>query len=544
MLRYIMAVTDEEKRATFKSRFEVYNDEGYLDKYTSNDKLLKDVLDDLHTTQNFAVLEGKRAIATVRLLTYNHKIEKEKGWDLGLWMGQIYNLNEFKNRNISVAELPRSTIVKEYRGRPIMTRLWNKALRHASLLGTHHIIATALLDSTNDAEAWMSYQIMTAMGHLHTELQVTTKKQINGKNNSLIKCLCSQHNMRNNKPSKEDIEKFKLPYSINIYLRLGAKIIGEPVYFNEVNRYIIPLLLELKPNNLNQMKSHLIKKKQRRYVSWSTDSKTQTLVHLNFGDCEQGNTINLRLIHEMRDVFEEIKTFSKNQKDQTVVLLSPTPKKNTNTSSKPETRRSLGFDIDEVLKNDRTISHEDILVYTEHAHELVRAINDMASEPSSSLIIIGISNKELYGFSLEFYCGVCDFIFASQSSLYGLPEISLGITPGLGGLIYLERYLNSQRVRYLAFGNIIDAQKAVEWGLAIDVFPDETILENATRFSRKLINKSSYILNQHKQMLSPYTVTKEQSLQLQHQFYEAINREESVNLIKRYRKIKKKSINR
>lgn len=77
-----------------------------------------------------------------------------------------------------------------------------------------------------------------------------------------------------------------------------------------------------------------------------------------------------------------------------------------------------------------------------------------------------------------------DFIYASETANFGLPEITLGIIPGFGGTQRLARRIGMSRAKELIFsGKMISAQDAYNMGLVNKVvLPDqlmETVLKTA-----------------------------------------------------------------
>ncbi len=87
------------------------------------------------------------------------------------------------------------------------------------------------------------------------------------------------------------------------------------------------------------------------------------------------------------------------------------------------------------------------------------------------------------GFALGGGCELalaCDFIYASENARFGLPEVSLGILPGFGGTQRLTRLVGRARAKELIFtGDMIDAARAKEIGLVLDVVPLAQLLPHA-----------------------------------------------------------------
>ncbi len=74
----------------------------------------------------------------------------------------------------------------------------------------------------------------------------------------------------------------------------------------------------------------------------------------------------------------------------------------------------------------------------------------------------------------------CDMIVASDTALFGQPEITLGIIPGGGGSQRLARVLGKQRaMEYVLTGRRFDADMALEFGLVNKVVKKGRWLEEA-----------------------------------------------------------------
>jgi enoyl-CoA hydratase len=84
------------------------------------------------------------------------------------------------------------------------------------------------------------------------------------------------------------------------------------------------------------------------------------------------------------------------------------------------------------------------------------------------------------GFALGGGCELalcCDFIYASRSAKFGLPEVGLGVIPGLGGTQRLPRRVGLARASELLFtGAVIDADEALRIGLVNAVLEPAALL--------------------------------------------------------------------
>src|SRR5882757_2409558 len=73
---------------------------------------------------------------------------------------------------------------------------------------------------------------------------------------------------------------------------------------------------------------------------------------------------------------------------------------------------------------------------------------------------------QVLGSGLEM-AAFCGRIVAAPDSVFGLPELSLGLLPGAGGTVSVTRRIGRWRTAYLVLSGLsIDADTAVTWGLA------------------------------------------------------------------------------
>lgn len=84
------------------------------------------------------------------------------------------------------------------------------------------------------------------------------------------------------------------------------------------------------------------------------------------------------------------------------------------------------------------------------------------------------------------------FRIASENAKMGLPETSLGLIPGYGGTQRLPQLVGKGRaMEMIMTAGMINAQKALEYGLVNHVVPLEDLLDKAIEIARKIGNNSS-----------------------------------------------------
>lgn len=97
------------------------------------------------------------------------------------------------------------------------------------------------------------------------------------------------------------------------------------------------------------------------------------------------------------------------------------------------------------------------------------------------------------GFALGGGCEIalaCDFIYASETATFGLPEINLGIMPGFGGTQRLPRSIPVNMARELIYtGKYISANAALEAGLVNLCLPSDGLMDGTYKVARQIATK-------------------------------------------------------
>jgi enoyl-CoA hydratase/carnithine racemase len=109
---------------------------------------------------------------------------------------------------------------------------------------------------------------------------------------------------------------------------------------------------------------------------------------------------------------------------------------------------------------------------------------------SSAIPMIAAVN----GFALGGGCELamaCHIRIASESAIFGQPEINLGIVPGWGGCHRLPRLIGESRaLEWLLTGRMVNAQEALEAGLVSKIVPDAELANSARELAGTLAGKA------------------------------------------------------
>ena len=105
---------------------------------------------------------------------------------------------------------------------------------------------------------------------------------------------------------------------------------------------------------------------------------------------------------------------------------------------------------------------------------------------------------------------MCDFIIASETARFALPEITLGIMPGAGGTQRLPRYIGKAKAMDLILtGRMMDAVEAERCGLVARLVAPDRLLDEALAAASKIAANSQPIV-----MMAKETVNRAQETSL------------------------------
>lgn len=111
----------------------------------------------------------------------------------------------------------------------------------------------------------------------------------------------------------------------------------------------------------------------------------------------------------------------------------------------------------------------------------------MRLENTHKLVIAAI-NGHAVGGGLEIALA-CDIRIAKRGpGMLGLPEINLGLLPGMGGTQRLPRIIGKTKaLELLATGRTISVDEALEIGLVSHVFDEENFFDKVTEYARQFV---------------------------------------------------------
>ncbi|MFL5247154.1 MAG: enoyl-CoA hydratase-related protein [Myxococcales bacterium] len=133
--------------------------------------------------------------------------------------------------------------------------------------------------------------------------------------------------------------------------------------------------------------------------------------------------------------------------------------------------------------------------FSELGHVLTALLEDI---PCATIAAV---NGYALGGGLELAVA-CDMIFGSENAKLGLPEVTLGVTPGFGGTQRLVRLVGKLRAKEIIFtGEMVDAQTALRIGLLNAVLPQQELLDHCRKVAEKIAQRGPLAIGRAKRLV-------------------------------------------
>jgi enoyl-CoA hydratase len=136
--------------------------------------------------------------------------------------------------------------------------------------------------------------------------------------------------------------------------------------------------------------------------------------------------------------------------------------------------------------------------FSQLGHEVARLLSQM---PKPTIAAV---NGFALGGGTEMAIA-CDLIVASDTAVFGQPEVALGIIPGFGATFRLAQFVGLPRAKELIFsGRRIKAQEAFEMGLVNHVYPFAEFKGKVLELARSIAQQSAPAVSRAKQLMNEF----------------------------------------
>lgn len=104
--------------------------------------------------------------------------------------------------------------------------------------------------------------------------------------------------------------------------------------------------------------------------------------------------------------------------------------------------------------------------------------------------LIASVNRMAFGGGFEL-CLASDIVVCDEESVFGLPEITLGIFPGIGGTLVSKTIGKQRAMEMILTGKRIPAKQMQEWGIVNHIFKKEELKEATMKLANDIAKFST-----------------------------------------------------
>jgi len=99
-------------------------------------------------------------------------------------------------------------------------------------------------------------------------------------------------------------------------------------------------------------------------------------------------------------------------------------------------------------------------------------------------------------------CTMCDIRIGAEEAKFSESFLRIGIIPGDGGSWFLPKIIGLSRASEMILTcDVLNAEKALEWGLISQIVPQEKLLDTAMELANKIVNNPPEAIRRAKRLL-------------------------------------------
>ncbi|MDD3088900.1 MAG: GNAT family N-acetyltransferase [Candidatus Omnitrophica bacterium] len=215
-----LAETDEEVRQAQRLRFTVFNQDQHRGLSSSEKQMMDRDEFDKYCIHLLVIKKNSGEV----IGTYRAQLGSIAKDSLGFYSAREYAITGLEGKEDKCLELGRSCVSSRYRGGAAITLLWSAIAKLLIRSRMGYMMGCVSLDEDDPGTAWRLYDHFKAVGMVHPSIKATPKEEFRL---SLPGPLSSENGVQD--LTLDPV----LPPLFKAYIRLGAKICGEPALDRE-----------------------------------------------------------------------------------------------------------------------------------------------------------------------------------------------------------------------------------------------------------------------------------------------------------------------
>lgn len=239
------AITQRDLDAAVRIRWEVFGQEkGYIEEEAPRVSRELDRMDTLDTTLHIVAYAGGEPAGAARLLLGSPEVARNNGLRFGLHLEMAYDLNVFHQPGVVVAETTRVCVLQRFRGAGVFDAVYAALLRESLSRGVTHWVASANIETDDPADALIAYRVAESRGLVDRRWAVAARgpsPEISAPRHPIYTAA------ERARARSGELRGLRLPLTLLLYARKGARFIGPPAYDRRFHMCSMPLVVEIAP---------------------------------------------------------------------------------------------------------------------------------------------------------------------------------------------------------------------------------------------------------------------------------------------------------
>ncbi len=236
-----IAETRRQIDEALRLRYQVFAEElEYLDHAHTRVPREIDPFDTLETTIHFVAFVDDTPVGTARLMLPNDEVARNSGSSFGFDIESKFDLTPLLRANMQLAETMRYCVLQRARQTNVGSVLHAEGVRTSLHLGITHWIACANTETDSPEDARLIHSVGASRGLSHPSLTLAPLNPSAAPTESRYPFFSPEEkSLAGTTPTL-----MRYPRLLTMYVqRMGAKLVGPPLYDPRFRMYSIPILM-------------------------------------------------------------------------------------------------------------------------------------------------------------------------------------------------------------------------------------------------------------------------------------------------------------
>lgn len=239
------AFSQRELDDAVRIRFQVFGQEkGYVQQEPSRVSRELDHMDTLASSLHIVAYVEGEAAGAARLLLSNPEVARENGLHFGLGLEFSFDLGELVRPGFVPAETTRVCVLDRFRAAGVFEAVYAALLHESLSRGVTHWVAAANTETDDLSDAGIVHRVAQYKGLVSERWAVSSRSPPSTPGSTAPRHALYTPSERA-RAETGDLRGLRLPRTLLLFARKGARFIGPPIYDARFRMCAMPLLVQL-----------------------------------------------------------------------------------------------------------------------------------------------------------------------------------------------------------------------------------------------------------------------------------------------------------